>query len=94
VDDAHKWKDLQTIIKIESAVHFKKTKIDTTSTRFYISSISADAGLLNHSIRPHWAIGNNLHWDLDVFFKEDHQEKRNQTSHCRKIILPTFFCFI
>jgi predicted transposase YbfD/YdcC len=61
VDDVHKWKDLQTIIKIESAVHFKKTKIDTTSTRFYISSLPADAGLLNHSIRSHWAIENNLH---------------------------------
>jgi hypothetical protein len=38
VDDADKWKYLQTIIKIESAVHFKKTKINTTSTRFYMSS--------------------------------------------------------
>lgn len=51
VDYVHKWKDLQTIIKIKSAVHFKKTKIDTTSTRFYISSLPADAVLLNHSIR-------------------------------------------
>jgi predicted transposase YbfD/YdcC len=80
VDDAHKWTDLQTIIKIESAVHFKKTKLDTTSTRFYISSLPADASLLNHSIRSHWAIENNLHWNLDVIFKEDHQEKRNQTA--------------
>lgn len=80
VDDAHKWKDLQTIIKIESAVHFKKTKIDTTSTRFYISSLSPNAALLNHSIRSHWAIENNLHWNLDVIFKEDHQDKRNITA--------------
>ena len=80
VDDVHKWKDLQTIIKIESAVHFKKTKIDTTNTRFYISSLPADANLLNNSIRSHWAIENNLHWNLDVIFKEDHQEKRNQTA--------------
>lgn len=80
VDDAHKWKDLQTIIKIESAVHYKKTKKETTSTRYYISSLSADAGLLNNSIRSHWAIENNLHWNLDVIFKEDHQDKRNQTA--------------
>ena len=78
VDDAYKWKDLQTIIKIESAIHFKKTKVDTKSVRFYISSLPADAGLLNHSIRSHWAIENNLHWNLDVILKEDHQEKRNQ----------------
>jgi predicted transposase YbfD/YdcC len=80
LDDADKWKDLQTIIKVESAVHFKKTKIDTKSERYYISSLPADAALLNHSIRSHWAIENNLHWNLDVIFKEDHQEKRNQTA--------------
>jgi predicted transposase YbfD/YdcC len=51
VRHADKWKDLQTIIKIESAVHFKKTKINTTITRLYISSLPADALLLNHSIR-------------------------------------------
>jgi predicted transposase YbfD/YdcC len=80
VDDVYKWKDLQTIIKIESAVHFKKTKIDTTSKRFYITSLPSHAGLLNHSIRSHWAIENNLHWNLDVIFKEDHQGKRSQTA--------------
>lgn len=80
VDDAHKWKDLQTIIKIESDVHFKSTKKDTTSTRYYISSLPADAMRINNSIRSHWAIENNLHWNLDVIFKEDHQEKRNQTA--------------
>jgi predicted transposase YbfD/YdcC len=78
LDQASKWKDLQTIIKIESAVHFKKTKKETTNTRFYISSLPADAELLNQSIRSHWAIENNLHWNLDVIFKENNQEKRNQ----------------
>jgi predicted transposase YbfD/YdcC len=80
LDQASKWKDLQTIIKIESAVHFKKTKKETQSTRFYISSLPADAELLNQSIRSHWAIENNLHWNLDVIFKEDNQEKRNKTA--------------
>lgn len=80
LDDAHKWKDLQSIVKIESAVHFKKTKKETTNTRYYISSLPADAELLNNSVRSHWAIENNLHWNLDVIFKEDHQEKRNQTA--------------
>ena len=42
----------------------------------YISSLLADAELLNSSIRSHWAIENNLHWNLDVIFKEDNQAKR------------------
>jgi predicted transposase YbfD/YdcC len=39
-----------------------------------------DAELLNKSVRSHWAIENNLHWNLDVIFKEDNQAKRNQTA--------------
>lgn len=78
IDDAHKWKDLKTIVKIESKIYFKKTEKETTNARYYISSLPADAELLNESIRSHWSIENNLHWNLDVIFKEDNQAKRNQ----------------
>jgi predicted transposase YbfD/YdcC len=80
IDKAAKWKDLQIVVKIASKIYCKKTKIETTNSRYYISSLTADAGLLNESIRSHWTIENNLHWNLDVIFKEDHQEKRNQTA--------------
>ena len=80
VEDAHKWKGLKTLVKIGSTVYSKKTKKEVTNTRYYISSLPTDASLLNDSIRSHWAIENNLHWNLDVIFKEDHQEKRNQTA--------------
>ena len=33
---------------------------------------------MNESIRSHWAIENNLHWNLDVILKEDNPVKRNQ----------------
>jgi predicted transposase YbfD/YdcC len=80
IDDVHKWKDLQILVKIESKIYIKKTGIETTNARYYISSLPADAGLMNESIRSHWAIENNLHWNLDVIFKEDNQAKRNQTA--------------
>ncbi len=80
IDEATKWKDLQIVVKIESKIYCKKTKIETKNSRYYISSLPADAGLLNESIRSHWAIENNLHWNLDVIFKEDNQAKRNQTA--------------
>ena len=80
IDASDKWKDLQAIVKIESKTYFKKTAKETTSVRYYITSLPDDAGLLNESIRSHWAIENNLHWNLDVIFKEDNQAKRNQTA--------------
>lgn len=58
----------------------KKQKKETTSERYYISSLPADAELLNESIRSHWGIENHLHWNLDVIFREDNQAKRNQTA--------------
>ena len=80
IDELVNWKDLQIVVKIESKIYFKKTAEQTTNARYYISSLPADAGLLNKSIRSHWAIENNLHWNLDVIFKEDNQAKRNRTA--------------
>jgi predicted transposase YbfD/YdcC len=70
------WKKLTTIVRIQSERTFKKTNEKSTEYRYYISSLKDDAKLLNKYIRSHWAIENNLHWCLDVIFKEDGQLKR------------------
>jgi len=77
---AEKWKDLQTLVRIKSERTFKKTGEKSTEYRYYISSLKDDAKLLNKSIRSHWGIENNLHWNLDVIFKEDGQLKRKGNS--------------
>lgn len=74
------WKDLCTLVRIESNRTIKKTGIKSTEYRYYISSHTDDAKLLNKSIRSHWGIENNLHWNLDVIFKEDGQLKRKGNS--------------
>lgn len=74
------WKDLQTLVRIKSERIMKKTGDSSTEYRYYISSLKDDAGLLNKSIRSHWGIENNLHWNLDVIFKEDGQLKRKGNS--------------
>ena len=51
-----------------------------TATRYYISSLSADAEDFQKAIRLHWGIENKLHWTLDVAFSEDTSRKRTGNS--------------
>lgn len=78
--DVEKWKNLQTIVRIQSYRTNKKTGEQSSEYRYYISSLKNDPKLLNKSIRSHWDIENNLHWNLDVIFKEDGQLKRKGNS--------------
>jgi predicted transposase YbfD/YdcC len=73
VDFENRWKNLKSVIKITSTRELPdKTE---TQQRYYISSLSTDCDF-NKYIRDHWAIENNLHWNLDMIFREDEQRKR------------------
>lgn len=66
----NEWTKVKTIVRVES----ERTVRDKTSTdvRHYISSrsrISAKAALA--ASRAHWGIENELHYVLDVAFRED-----------------------
>lgn len=64
------WRGPGTIIKIESSREINgKT---TYETRYYISDeIGLSASYFQKLIRGHRSIENQLHWHLDVTFKED-----------------------
>ena len=72
------WAGLSTVFVVESHVYEKTTGKERTEQRSYISSLPADAKILNHRTRKHWAVENNLHWVLDVTFGEDASRKRKQ----------------
>jgi len=76
LDQRQDWKGLQSIIKIDSERYHKKSGKTDNETRYYISSLTSDAEQANKYVRSHWAIENNLHWMLDVVFKEDSSKKR------------------
>ena len=45
--------------------------------RYFISSLSVNnPAKLEHAVRAHWAIENNLHWVLDIAFDEDGNRTR------------------
>ena len=72
------WKNLKTIIKIETEVHHKSKEKTTKEKRYYISSqLNTPEKFLNYT-RNHWLIENKLHWSLDVIFGEDQSRKRNK----------------
>jgi len=72
------WVDVKTVIEItrtRTAADFSlgehapaKTSVDQI---FYISSAKLGAQAFNARIREHWGIENQLHWSLDVAFRED-----------------------
>jgi len=73
----NEWKNLQSIIKIESTREFKNSdRPIEKATRYYISSLQNDANEFQSKIRSHWAVENKLHWTLDVAFSEDASRKR------------------
>lgn len=69
VQDYQEWKGLRSIVLIQS--HRSTKQGETQDQRFYISSLPPEAKLIGKAGREHWAIENNLHWVLDVIFRED-----------------------
>jgi predicted transposase YbfD/YdcC len=69
LDDLKPWKHLKAILMVESSR--EKAGKTTFEKRFYLSSLVDAPKALNHFVRNHWSIENQLHWKLDVVFKED-----------------------
>ena len=42
----------------------------TTSRRFHISSLEANAEPLLQTVQSHWSVENRLHWCMDVAFAD------------------------
>ncbi len=74
--DRDKWPGLKSIVRIESRTKDIKKGTVHKETRYYLSSLETDAQYINHSIRTHWSVENQLHWTLDVAFGDDASRKQ------------------
>jgi predicted transposase YbfD/YdcC len=64
------WRDLNAVgIAISERVDSKGRQ--SMDTRYYILSRLITAQEFAGAVRSHWGIENNLHWQLDVSFRED-----------------------
>ncbi len=70
------WAGLKAIVKVKATRHHTKKEV----FRYYIASIDEKAKFLLNTIRGHWGIENQLHWVLDVVFREDDSRARSENS--------------
>jgi predicted transposase YbfD/YdcC len=78
LEGREEWKDLRSVAMIE-AERFVGDEL-SVETRYYLSSLENDAGLLNRAVRSHWGVENSLHWVLDVTFDEDRSRIRKENA--------------
>lgn len=71
-----RWKDLASLIMVESENYEVSTRKTRTQKRFYISSRVSSAKEFGELIRGHWSIENGCHWVLDTLYREDHSQVR------------------
>jgi predicted transposase YbfD/YdcC len=84
LSDKSKWEKLNAIGCIESEIEEKGTL--RSEKRYFITSLT-DINTFSEAVRGHWSIENNLHWMLDVMFKEDKARARKDNSPLNMNIL-------
>jgi predicted transposase YbfD/YdcC len=68
------WTKLSTLVRVQRERHIgENTSLETA---YFISSRHANATYFLQAVRSHWTIENQLHWLLDVAFREDDNQTR------------------
>ena len=77
LEQKNEWTGLKGLGCVKSTVNEKGETREFT--RYFITSLT-NLDEFADSVRKHWAIENNLHWCLDVIFKEDASRARKDNS--------------
>lgn len=63
------WPDVAAVVLVGREREVKGIRTD--SAHYYVTSLRGTAAELATLVRRHWAVENELHWCLDVAFRED-----------------------
>ncbi len=89
------WPRLKAVLAVEAIRSINGSNKVETEIRYFLSRFVGDSSILAKAIRRHWSIENNLHWVLDVTFREDDCRIRDAIAACnfaplRKIAINLF----
>jgi predicted transposase YbfD/YdcC len=77
LDEGTDWSDLRSIVMVQAERRVGEQV--SQETRYYLSSLSGSAKDVGAAVRAHWGIENQVHWVLDMAFRED--ECRVRSGH-------------
>jgi predicted transposase YbfD/YdcC len=89
VDPGGVWRDLSAVgmAITESTDSQGRCRLEA---RFYILSVLLSAKEFAGAVRGHWSIENNLHWQLDVSFREDESRVRRDHAPANLSVIRRF----
>jgi predicted transposase YbfD/YdcC len=89
VDPAGVWRDLSAVgmAITESTDSRGRCRLEA---RYYILSVLLSAKEFAGAVRGHWSIENNLHWQLDVSFREDESRVRRDHAPANLSVIRRF----
>ena len=85
------WTNLNAIGAVRSTVEEKG--VVRHETRYFITSLT-DIKDFAYAVRKHWSIENQLHWCLDVIFREDSSRARKNNSPLNMNVLRKTALFL
>ena len=74
IADYKVWPGLRSLVKIQAERRFPNQV--EHDTRYFIASLAATPERLLDIIRSHWQIENQVHWVLDIAFRQDDNRAR------------------